>query len=229
MSWVSKTLESSLGRKLIMALTGLFLILFLVVHLAGNLQLLLPDEGKSFNLYAANMANNPLIRIVSILNFVFILLHVIYSILLTRRNKKARPVGYAENNSSSNSTWASKNMGLLGTILFIFILVHLRGFFYELKFGNPAMVTYEGIGEFHNAYEIVRVAYTNILYVAFYVVSMGFLAFHLSHGFASAFQTLGLNHAKYSPTIKKVGLGFAILIPALYALIPLVMYFQSSN
>jgi succinate dehydrogenase / fumarate reductase, cytochrome b subunit len=228
MSWVSKTLDSSLGKKLIMSLTGLFLILFLVVHLAGNLQLLFPDEGKSFNLYANNMANNPLIRIVSILNFAFILLHVIYSILLTRRNKKARPIAYQVNNSSKNSTWASKNMGLLGTILLIFIVVHLRGFFYELKFGDPAPVIYDGM-EMHDSYSIVKEAYTSILYVAFYVVSMGFLAFHLSHGFASAFQTLGLNHAKYSPTIKKVGIAFAILVPALYALIPLVMYIQSLN
>jgi len=226
MSWVSKTLDSSLGKKLIMSLTGLFLILFLVVHLAGNLQLLLPDEGEAFNRYAANMANNPLIRIVSILNFAFILLHVVYSILLTRRNKSARPIDYAVNNSSKNSKWASKNMGILGTILLIFILVHLKSFYYELKFGVVPSVTYDGM-EFHNAYEVVRVVYSNIIYVVFYVVSMGFLAFHLSHGFASAFQTLGLNHAKYSPTIKKVGIGFAILVPTLFALIPLVMYIQS--
>ncbi|EON76226.1 Succinate dehydrogenase cytochrome b subunit [Lunatimonas lonarensis] len=225
MSWVTKTLSSTLGRKLIMALTGLFLILFLVVHLAGNLQLLAGDGGRLFNIYAESMASNPLIRVVSILNFVFIALHVVYSIILTKYNKQARPVGYAVSGASSNSSWASRNMGVLGTILLIFILVHLRGFWYEFKFGSIPTATYEE-GTFKDVYTIVSSAYSNVIYVLFYVVSMGFLAFHLSHGFASAFQTLGLNHKKYSPLIKKVGIGFSILIPLLFALIPVVMFLQ---
>ncbi len=226
MSWVSKTLSSTLGQKLLMALTGLFLILFLVVHLAGNLQLLLPDGGEAFNKYAEAMASNPFIKVVSIGNFAFILLHVIYSIILSRRNKKSRPVPYSVSNASTNSVWASRNMGILGTIILIFLIVHLKGFYYEVKFGTMPMTSYDG-EPFKDVYAIVANAYGNILYVAFYVLSMGFLAFHLSHGFASAFQTLGLNHVKYSPLIKKVGLAFSILIPALFALIPLVMYFQN--
>ncbi|MCC5938987.1 MAG: succinate dehydrogenase cytochrome b subunit [Lunatimonas sp.] len=227
MSWVTKTLNSTLGRKLIMALTGLFLILFLVVHLAGNLQLLANDGGRLFNMYAESMATNPLIRVVSIFNFVFIALHVAYSVALTRHNKAARPVGYAVSDASANSSWASRNMGLLGTILLIFLLVHLRGFWYEFKFGALPTATYEE-GTFKDVYSIVSAAYSNIIYVVFYVVSMGFLAFHLSHGFASAFQTLGLNHKKYSPLIKNVGIGFSILIPLLFALIPVVMFIQGS-
>lgn len=226
MSWVSKTLNSTLGRKLLMALTGLFLILFLVVHLAGNLQLLIPDAGESFNIYAETMAKNPLIRVVSIGNFAFILLHVIYSILLSRQNKTARPVGYAVSKANTNSTWASRNMGILGTLVLIFLLVHLKSFWYEFKFGEIPTAVYEGV-TYKNVYLTVAEVYSNPLYVLFYVLSMGFLAFHLSHGFASAFQTLGLNHAKYSPLIKKVGLGFSILIPVLFALIPIVMFLQS--
>lgn len=226
MSWVTKTLNSTLGKKLLMALTGLFLILFLVVHLAGNLQLLLPDEGESFNIYAENMANNPIIRIVSIGNFAFILIHVIWSVLLTRANKSARPVAYAVSKSSSNSTWASRNMGILGTVILIFIIIHLRGFWYEFKFGEIPTAVYDGT-TYKNVFAIVAEAYSNVVYVIVYVVAMGFLGFHLSHGFASAFQTLGLNHVKYSPLIKKVGLGFSIIIPALFALIPIVMYIQS--
>jgi len=226
MSWVSKTLSSTLGQKLLMALTGLFLILFLVVHLAGNLQLLIPDGGEAFNKYAATMAGNPFIKVVSIGNFAFILLHVVYAILLSRHNKKSRPVQYAKVKGSTNSSWSSRNMGVLGTILLIFILVHLRGFYYEVKFGTLPTAVYDGV-EFKDVFAIVSASYSNILYVAFYVLSMGFLAFHLSHGFASAFQTLGLNHVKYSPLIRKVGLIFSILIPALFALIPLVMFFQN--
>lgn len=226
MSWVSKTLNSTLGRKLLMALTGLFLSLFLVVHLAGNLQLLIPDGGESFNIYAETMAKNPLIRVVSIGNFAFILIHVIYSILLTRHNKASRPVGYAESKANTNSAWASRNMGILGTLILIFLLVHLRGFWYEFKFGEIPTTVYEGV-TYKNAYLIIVEAFANPIYVLFYVVSMGFLAFHLSHGFASAFQTLGLNHAKYSPLIQKVGIGFSILIPALFALIPIMMFLQA--
>jgi succinate dehydrogenase / fumarate reductase, cytochrome b subunit len=226
MSWVSKTLSSTLGRKVIMALTGLFLILFLVVHLIGNLQLLLPDNGESFNLYAESMAHNPLIKVVSIGNFVFIILHVIYSILLARHNKRSRPIDYAVTKASTNSSWSSRNMGILGTIILIFLLVHLKGFYYQVKFGEMPVVEYGG-AIYKNVFAIVAAAYSNLLYVVFYVVAMGFLAFHLSHGFASAFQTLGFNHVKYSPLISKVGIGFSIIVPALFALIPIVMYLQS--
>ena len=227
MSWVSKTLNSTLGKKLLMALTGLFLILFLVVHLAGNLQLLLPDEGKSFNIYAETMASNPLIRVVSILNFGFILLHAIYAIILTKHNKKARPVGYAVTNPAGNSSWSSRSMGILGTLIFIFLLVHLRSFWYELKFGSVPFVSYDGV-EYKDGYSIVVASYQNILFVVFYVISMGVLAFHLVHGFSSAFQTLGISHQKYTPFIKKLGVAFAIIVPALFALIPIFMFVQGS-
>lgn len=224
MTWVTKTLDSTLGKKLLMALTGLFLILFLVVHLAGNLQLLIPDNGEAFNNYAHAMATNPFIKVVSIGNFAFILIHVIYSILLTRQNKVARPVEYAMSKSNTNSTWASRNMGVLGFVIFIFLLIHLRGFWYEFKFGSlPYM---EGT-DIKDVFSIVNEAYSNIIYVVIYVVSMGFLGFHLSHGFASAFQTLGLNHVKYSPLIKKVGAGFSFIVPFLFAIIPIVMYIKS--
>ncbi len=226
MSWVTKTLNSTLGRKLLMALTGLFLILFLVIHLAGNLQLLAGDDGDAFNIYAQGMAVNPLIRAVSIVNFIMIIVHVVYAILLTQHNKRARPIEYAVTKPSANSSWASRNMGILGTLILIFLLVHLRGFWYELKFGAPGKVNIDGV-EYDNAFVIVEEAFKNPIYAGFYVLSMIFLAFHLSHGFASAFQTVGLNHKKYSPFIQKVGIGFAILIPALFALIPIVMFIQS--
>jgi succinate dehydrogenase / fumarate reductase cytochrome b subunit len=210
-----------------MALTGLFLILFLVVHLAGNLQLLLPDDGKAFNIYAHTMSNTGIIKIVSILNFGFILLHILYSLLLTTYNKNARPVNYAMSKPAKSSTWSSRNMGILGTIILIFLLVHLKGFWYENKFGETPMVTYAGVGEINDLYTVVDAAYSLWWYTAFYVISMVFLAFHLSHGFASAFQTLGLNHVKYTPVIKIVGGAFAIIVPLLFAAIPVVMFLKN--
>ncbi len=226
MSWLTDSLKSSIFRKLLMALTGLFLILFLVVHLAGNLQIILNDEGQAFNIYAHTMAHNPLIQLVSKFNFAFIILHVIYSIWLSRTNKAARPVQYGYSAASTNSPWTSRNMGILGTLVLVFIVVHLRGFWWEFKNGSIPMVTYDG-ESIPNVFLTIEAAYSNIMIVLVYVVSMIIVGFHLSHGFASAFQTLGLNHVKYTPAINVIGKGFAIIVPALFALIPIVIYIKS--
>lgn len=205
-----------------MALTGLFLILFLVVHLIGNLQLLKSDEGQSFNIYAQFMTTNPLIVVISYVNYAFILIHIIWSIILTRRNRQARgPEGYAMNRNSSH--WTSRNMGILGTFIFIFLVIHLRSFWYEMHWGGIPTATYDG-EQYKNLYAVVDKAYADIWFVVLYVVSMALLAFHLFHGFGSAFQTLGWNHVKYNPLIKFVGVAFAIIVPALFALIPVYMY-----
>ncbi len=205
-----------------MALTGLFLILFLVVHLIGNLQLLKGDQGQSFNIYAAFMTSNPLIIVISYVNYTAILVHVIWSILITRRNRKARgPEGYAVVKNSSH--WTSRNMGILGTFIFIFLVIHLRSFWYEMHWGGIPTATYAS-GEYKDLYTVVDTAYADLWFVILYVVSMALLAFHLFHGFGSAFQTLGLNHVKYNPLIRFVGVAFAIIVPALFALIPIYMY-----
>jgi len=226
MSWLTDSLNSSIFRKVLMALTGLFLILFLAVHLAGNLQLIFNDGGQAFNIYAHTMANNPLIQIVSKGNFAFIVIHVVYSIILSRSNNKARPVKYGFSAASTNSPWTSRNMGILGTLILVFLIVHLKGFWWEFKNGSIPMANYDGVN-YPNVYTVVEAAYSNIFYVAFYVVCMFFVAFHLSHGFASAFQTLGLNHVKYTPAIQFLGKAFAIIVPVLFALIPIVIYIKS--
>ncbi|WP_422362364.1 succinate dehydrogenase cytochrome b subunit [Reichenbachiella sp.] len=222
MSWFTQTLSGSVGKKLLMALTGLFLILFLVVHLAGNLQLLFDDGGKAFNVYATGMANNLFIKVVSYGNFFFILVHVIDGIILTMKNKAARNVRYHVATKDSKSSWASKNMALLGIITLIFIIAHLRGFWYEFKFGAIPFATYDGV-EYKDVYQIVQTLFADPLYAGFYVLCMIFLALHLSHGFSSAFQSMGLNHKKYTPFISKLGLVYSILIPLGFASIPICM------
>lgn len=205
-----------------MALTGLFLILFLVVHLIGNLQLLKSDQGQAFNIYAQFMTSNLLIKIISIVNFTFIAIHIIWSIILTRRNRVARgPVGYAVTRNSSH--WTSRNMGILGTFILIFLIIHLRSFWYEMHYGSVPVAIYDG-AEYKNLYQVVDAAYSSLWFVLLYVVSMALLGFHLFHGFGSAFQTLGLNHVKYNNLIRFVGVAFAIVVPALFALIPVYMY-----
>jgi succinate dehydrogenase / fumarate reductase cytochrome b subunit len=223
MSWLSDTLTSTIGRKLVMSLTGLFLIIFLVVHLAGNFQLLADDGGLAFNAYAKFMTSNPIIKFTSYGLYAFILIHIIMSIALVIKNKKARPVGYDKVKGSANSSFSSRNMGILGFIIFVFLVIHLRNFWYEMHWGS---IPIDEAGN-KDLYAVVNAAFSEWWYVALYVVCMVGLAFHLSHGFSSAFQTLGVNHRKYTPFIKKLGIVYAILIPAAFASIPLIMFFNS--
>jgi succinate dehydrogenase / fumarate reductase, cytochrome b subunit len=223
MSWISNFLTSSIGRKLIMSLTGLFLILFLLVHLLGNLQLLKQDGGQSFNEYAYIMTHNPLIKIIAYGNYFFILLHAIVGIMLWSKNKGAKGSSYAVSNSR-DITWASKNMALLGTLILAFIFIHMGDFWWKMKFGETSSVNYSGT-EVKDLYEKVAYSFKQLWIVIVYVIGLIVLAFHLSHGFASAFQTLGLNHNKYNGLIKTIGSGFAILVPLGFAIIPIVFYF----
>lgn len=226
MSWVTKTLKSTLGKKLIMALTGLFLILFLTGHVSGNLLLFKGDGGEAFNIYAKFMTTNPAVKLLSYLTYISVIGHVIYSIALSQLNKSARPIGYAESGASSNSAWSSRNMGILGTIILVFLAGHMYSFWFQMHWGVVPFVTYEG-EQFKDLYSVVQVAFQQLWMVGIYVVAMIFLGFHLSHGFASAFQTLGLNHKKYSPAIKAVGNVYCILVPVLFASMPLYIYFTS--
>lgn len=223
MKWFTDLFSSTLGRKMLMALTGLFLITFLVVHLIGNLQLLKNDGGQSFNVYTEFMGHNPLIQTISKVNFALIMIHVVWAILISRKNRAARGQGYAITNKSSH--WTSRNMGILGTIILIFLVVHLRHFYAELHWGTTPMVTYDG-KEMSDAYTLVSYWFSKTWYAGLYVVCMFGLAFHLWHGFATAFQTLGINHVKYNPVINFVGRAFAIIVPALFALIPIVMFLK---
>ncbi len=195
MSWVTKTLNSTLGRKLIMALTGLFLILFLTGHVSGNLLLFKGDGGQAFNMYAKFMTTNPAVKLLSYLTYISVIGHIVYSILLSQHNKSARPVSYSTSKGSTNSAWSSRNMGILGTIILIFLVVHLQGFWAQMHWGEVPTITYEG-EVYKNLFLIVSEAFKQEWLVALYVLSMIFLGFHLSHGFASAFQTFGINHKK---------------------------------
>jgi succinate dehydrogenase / fumarate reductase cytochrome b subunit len=226
MKWIIDLFASTLGRKVLMSLTGIFLIMFLVVHLAGNLQLLKDDNGQAFNHYAEFMGHNALIQTVSKVNFGLIILHIIISLILTRRNADARgPEGYRATPKQKSSVWASRNMGILGTLILIFLVIHLKDFWGESKFGDLKTATY-GDENYGDLYAQVVFWFDKGWYVALYVFCMCVLAFHLWHGFQSAFQTLGLRHQKYTPIILFVGRAFAIIVPALFAWIPVSMYFH---
>ena len=220
MATVNNIFSHSIGRKLIMALTGGFLVLFLTGHLAGNL-ILLTGDGLAFNEYAEFMTTSPAVKVLSYLTYLSIILHVVYSIILSRANNSARSVKYAYNKPAKSSIWSSRNMGVLGLIVLLFLVIHMKSFWYEMHFGSlPKM---EGT-EFKDLYTIVVAAFAQWWYVALYVVAMAGLAYHLIHGFQSAFQTLGLTTSSYTPLIKKIGMAYAIGVPILFAIIPVYMF-----
>ena len=268
----SALLKSSIGKKYWMALTGLFLCVFLVGHLVGNLQLIFGD-ASAFNEYALFMTTNPAVKILSYLTYLSILFHAIDGIVLTIQNKKARPIGYAKNNASSNSAWQSRNMAVLGTLILIFIATHMTNFWAKMHFsemplqseivniqgqeleiyktvqGQPIPANavqmgqleikgtgfYETGSDFKVAdgykdlhkitIEFFKDPAYGLAFTIFYVFSMIVLAFHLLHGFKSAFQSLGANNPRYNGLITTVGKGFAIIVPLLFAIIPLYIYF----
>lgn len=229
-TWVGRFLTSSIGQKVVMSLTGLFLITFLLVHLVGNLQLLWSDGGQAFNEYAFFMTHNPLIKFTSYGLYAFILLHAFQGIVLWYRNYKARGgQRYAvKNDRLAKGAKSSIYMGSLGMVILAFIVLHMIQFWYQMKFtDNVAEITYPGSElAVKDLYLLVSGAYTELWVVIAYVVSMIFISFHLFHGFESAFQTLGLNHPKWNPLIRTVGRFYAVLVPFGFAVIPLYMYYQ---
>jgi succinate dehydrogenase / fumarate reductase cytochrome b subunit len=258
MSEFKQTFNSSLGKKLIMALTGLFLCTFLIVHVGGNLLLFKNDQGFAFNSYANFLTHFPPIEVVAYLLYLAIIVHSVYALVLTVKNRRARPIDYAVR-TKSPASWSSKNMGLLGSILLLFIIIHMGDFWFTYKYNNilgfkeyrtnqitgetkvtsftPSNPDFERSYATENNVEIVRVkdlharissSFSHLWYVVFYVIAMAAVSFHLLHGFQSAFHSLGWVHRKYKPIIYFFGTWlFAVIIPVLFAAMPIVYYIQS--
>ncbi len=225
MTWLTNFLNSSIGQKYVMALTGIFLMLFLIVHLIGNLQLLQNDGGEAFNTYAFFMTHNPLIKVISYGNYFFILYHAYRGLMLWRQNSAARgATKYAVKYARPAET-SARNMAWFGIIILVFIVLHMWQFWFQMHFGAlPAVDVAAYDHPVNNLYIPVADAFSNTFYVLFYVVCMVVIAFHLWHGFWSSFQTLGLNHRKYTPIIKGVGYLYSIGVPLGFAVIPIVFY-----
>jgi succinate dehydrogenase / fumarate reductase cytochrome b subunit len=280
----SALLKSSIAKKYWMSLTGLFLCTFLVGHLLGNLQLITKtgEEGRrAFNEYAYFMGHNIFIKVLSYVTYASIIFHAVDGIMLTIQNKKARPVSYAYNNPSANSSLPSRWMAVLGTLILVFIATHMANFWWKMKIKEdvplhtykieseqqiPALaqqsfyythvptiqplpkdensITEKGtdlyikgsnikIGEGYRDLHTVVIQFFSksnsaaLFGVVFYTISMLVLGFHLWHGFASAFQSLGVNHAKWNPIIKSIGKGFSVIVPFLFAIIPILIYLKS--
>jgi succinate dehydrogenase / fumarate reductase cytochrome b subunit len=214
-------------KKSMMALTGLFLCLFLVVHLSANCILLLPEETARnlYNAYSTLLRENPFITVIAYLLYLSIIVHVIYAALLTRHNQKSSPINYAVNRTRENSSWASQNMGLLGILILVFIVVHMANFWARIKLGMGDAVPIDAHGN-KDVYEVTSTLFHNIYYVTFYALLMIPLGFHLHHGLKSAFKTLGFYHQKGLQLLSKVALIYALVVSILFGIIPLFVYFK---
>jgi len=201
-----------------MGLTGLFLISLLVVHCGINSLIFLNDGGKAFGEAGHFMGTNPVIRIMEIGLVVGFLVHIIDGFVLWSQNRGSRPKKYAASGASANSSWYSRSMGLLGTLLLLFLIMHTAHFWIPNR-GNQFMTGHE-----IDLFERMKVIFSSWWVVVLYVLGCFSLFWHLLHGFRSAFQSLGLNHSKYNPIIKGVGTAFAIVCPLIFALMPITMF-----
>ncbi|MBS1512231.1 MAG: succinate dehydrogenase cytochrome b subunit [Bacteroidetes bacterium] len=225
---------SSIGKKFTMGLTGLFLISFLIVHCGINAMIFFNDGGDTFNHWAHFMGSNLIVRTMEIGLFLFLIIHIVQGLMLWSQNSAARPVKYAVSGASTNSKWYSRGMGLLGTLILLFLVLHLYHFWTPSRLGGIAGIhsleetnlsaEYNSM-TVHNLYaEMLLVFQGNLWVVIVYVLGVISLFWHLLHGFQSAFQTFGLNHKKYTPIIKGAGFVYSFIVCLLFASMPVAMY-----
>jgi succinate dehydrogenase / fumarate reductase cytochrome b subunit len=214
-------------RKNMIAATGLFLCIFLIVHLSANCILLLPEDiaRELYNSYSTLLRENPLISLVAYALYLSIIVHVVYAFLVTRRNKKSKPIKYAVNHSNENSTWTSQNMGLIGFFILLFIVVHLANFWARIKLGIGEQVGMDVAGNI-DVYEVTSSLFHNIYYVIFYSLLMIPLGLHLHHGLKSAFKTLGFYHKSGLKLLAKIAMIYAVIMAVGFGIIPFIVYFK---
>jgi succinate dehydrogenase / fumarate reductase cytochrome b subunit len=222
---MSNILTSSIGKKLLMSLAGIFLIVFLLVHLAINLTLIFYDNRETFNIAAHFMGTNIIVRVMEFILFGGLLLHMFYGVILQMQNWFARPSRYNRENFEQTSFF-SKFMIHTAAIITVFLVIHLIDFYFKAKwFGDVPVAIYNG-KEYHDLGILVIDKFKLPGYVIFNIACFLFLGFHLVHGFQSAFQSLGLNHKTYTPLIKALGIIYTVVITAGFILIPLYIYFR---
>lgn len=217
--------SSSIGKKFLMSISGLFLVTFLLVHLSINALLLIPDGGNMFNV-AANFMSLPLIKYgMQPVLFAGFIVHIIYAAVITAQNNKARgSIRYASGNKTKDVTWASQNMFVLGATVLAFLLVHLLDYWVPLQFTHGAEQTQIDGVEMHNAYALVNAAFADLWRVILYVIGSLGLALHLTHGFWSAFQTVGLNNGIWRARWTAVGIAFAWIVGIGFAVIAIAQH-----
>jgi succinate dehydrogenase / fumarate reductase cytochrome b subunit len=221
MNWNSY-FSTSIGKKILVGATGLFLIIFLVVHCYVNAMAFWPDQGKHFTAAAAFMGGNPAIRIVEIGLFAGLLIHILYGLSLWRQNSARRSVGYAVKAGNATSKWYSRSMGLLGTLILMFLILHLYHFWAPNRYGQA----FDPNWKEEDLFNKMKVVFSELWVVIVYVLGCFSLSWHLMHGFFSGFQTFGLATHKYKGIIRSIGVAFSIIIPLIFAMMPVAFYMQ---
>lgn len=226
MKW-SELFTSSIGKKWVMALTGIFLVLFLIVHAGINACIWANDGGTMFNNAAHFMGSTIVIRIMEIGLFLGIFIHIIQGYVLTVQNKSKRQQGYAVPMGNRGSKWYSRSMGLLGTILLLFFILHWWHFWIPSRItGMPdGVIPVPGAEkELHNVFGLMQITFSELWVVIVYVFACFSLCWHLIHGFQSAFRTIGVSNSKYITMIERVGIGYSVIICIVFAMMPVSMY-----
>ncbi|HBL75116.1 MAG: succinate dehydrogenase [Bacteroidetes bacterium GWF2_42_66] len=220
---MSNFLTASIGRKFLMSITGLFLMMFILVHLCINLLLIFDDSGELFNLGANFMATNPAIKIMEPVLGLGFVVHIIWSLIISIQNMKARPVAYKVSQQTNSSSWASRNMLVLGALILVFLVMHIINFFWIIKFDPHSLskVLIDGV-EMEDTYTLVAGLFkASVVYDLMYVAGGLLLGFHLAHGFWSAFQTIGLSNKVWIKRLQFVATIYAILVAVGFSVIPL--------
>lgn len=236
MKW-SQFFTSPVGRKIVMAATGLFLISFLIVHVGLNSCIFYDldtpftdpsDNGSMFNRAAHFMGASLVIRIMEIGLFLGIILHIVQGYMIEAKNRTHRAQGYKVNLGNRGSTWMSRSMALLGTLLFLYLVMHVAQFWVPSRITHdlePSPVYPQSGTSVHDMFRKMFDTFQNPVVVLLYIIGVLALAFHLWHGFHSAFRSLGVHNKKYLGLLKGLGYGFTIIVCLLFALMPISMYF----
>lgn len=212
---LKEMMTNSVGRKFVMGFTGIFLIIFLIVHASVNACIFLNDGGVFFNEAAHFMAYNWILRFLELVLFIGLIMHAIQGLLLWKMNRKARPVKYQVTHYTKKIKWYSRSMGILGTLVLLYLVMHLSHFWIGTKdqlYGDHIQ---------RNLYQEMKEVFTNPIWFTLYMVGLASLLFHLLHGFKSAFQSLGINDRSWTPLIEKIGVAYSIIIILVFAMMPI--------
>lgn len=215
-------LNSSIGKKFLMSLSGLFLISFLLVHLGINSLILFDSTGKLFNQAAHFMATYPIIRVVEPVLAIGFILHILYALILTLHNLRTRPVAYKEYKQAHASSWPSRNMFVLGLVILVFLVIHIANFFWKMRFTGHEWLEHGAVDGIENGYYLVTQFFIEWWWiVVVYVIGSVALGFHLYHALWAAFQTLGWSNQLWRRRLNRLSLAAAIIIGGGFAVIPL--------
>jgi succinate dehydrogenase / fumarate reductase cytochrome b subunit len=230
MNW-SELFTSSVGKKFVMGLTGIFLILFLVVHVCVNACMWAMDGGQMFNMAAHFLGSTVVPRVLEIGLFLGFILHITQAYVLEIQNRRKRNISYQVPMGNKGSKWYSRYMGWLGTFVLLFLVIHLKNFWVPSRFQDMQEVTYPPGVSVHDLFGLMRDTFARdspaaIWLVILYVMGCMALAYHLLHGFRSAFRSLGVHNERYLRMLNAIGIGFSVIVPLAFALMPISLYFN---